>query len=161
MYLLVLEFLGTNELLVILVVALILLGPRRLPQMSRKLGKALADFKRTSEDFKRTWEREVEMELADKSANVERALTSAQESILADTTVGRSTGSQSSNIETVGQSGDAAQNPWDENNAPADAVPAPSVTPVDPATVEQAATATAVAAETPATAAPTRKRDWL
>ena len=156
MYLLVLEFLGTNELLVILVVALILLGPRRLPGMSRKLGKSLADFRRASEDFKRTWEREVEMEMADKDARIERALPSAQESeSILDATVGRSSSSSfetSSNITEI-----SAQTPaGDEAEAVSDNVPAPSVTPVDSSSMQQPATPTPVEV-----AAPTRKRDWL
>lgn len=57
-----LEFLGTTEMLVIAVVALIIFGPRKLPEIGRTIGKHLAEFKRTSEDFKRTWEREVEFE---------------------------------------------------------------------------------------------------
>ncbi|MEO6393079.1 MAG: twin-arginine translocase TatA/TatE family subunit [Pyrinomonadaceae bacterium] len=67
MYLFVLEFLGTTELMVILVVALIVFGPRKLPQLSRSLGKSLTEFRRASEDFKRTWEREVALDdMADK-----------------------------------------------------------------------------------------------
>lgn len=62
MYLFVFEFLGTTELLVILVVALIVFGPRKLPQLSRSLGKSLSEFRRASEDFKRTWEREVALD---------------------------------------------------------------------------------------------------
>lgn len=42
--------------------ALIFFGPRKLPQLSRTLGKNLAEFRKVSEDFKRTWEREVAME---------------------------------------------------------------------------------------------------
>lgn len=57
-----LEFLGTTEMLVIAVVALVIFGPRRLPEIGRKVGKSLAEFKRASEDFKRTWEREVEID---------------------------------------------------------------------------------------------------
>ena len=60
--LLFLEFLGTSELLVIAVVALLLFGPRKLPDIGRTLGKSLAEFKRASDDFKRTWEYEVELE---------------------------------------------------------------------------------------------------
>jgi TatA/E family protein of Tat protein translocase len=60
--LLFLEFLGTSELLVIAVVALLLFGPRKLPDISRTIGKSLAEFKRASDDFKRTWEYEVELE---------------------------------------------------------------------------------------------------
>jgi TatA/E family protein of Tat protein translocase len=55
---------GTTELLFILVVALVLFGPRKLPQLSRSLGRSLAEFKRASEEFKKTWEREVELESA-------------------------------------------------------------------------------------------------
>src|ERR671933_363115 len=60
--LLIFEFLGTTELLVIALVALVLFGPRKLPEISRSLGKSLAEFKRASDDFKRTWEYEVELE---------------------------------------------------------------------------------------------------
>ena len=60
--LLVFEFLGTTELLVIAVVALILFGPRKLPEIGRTVGRGIAEFKRASDDFKRTWEYEVEIE---------------------------------------------------------------------------------------------------
>src|SRR6059058_1077535 len=60
--LLIFEFLGTTELLVIALVALVLFGPRKLPEIGRSLGKSLAEFKRASDDFKRTWEYEVEIE---------------------------------------------------------------------------------------------------
>ena len=60
--LLFLESIGTTELLVILVVALVVFGPRRLPDIGRKIGKGMAEFRRASDDFKRTWEREVELE---------------------------------------------------------------------------------------------------
>jgi TatA/E family protein of Tat protein translocase len=62
MPLLVFEFLGTTELLVIALVALIIFGPRKLPEIGRTIGKGMAEFKRASEDFKRTWEYEVEVE---------------------------------------------------------------------------------------------------
>ena len=58
----VFEFLGTTELLVIALVALILFGPRKLPEIGRQVGKSIAEFKRASDDFKRTWEFEVEMD---------------------------------------------------------------------------------------------------
>jgi TatA/E family protein of Tat protein translocase len=62
LFALILESLGSTELLFILVVALMFFGPRKLPQLSRSLGKSLAEFRKASEDFKRTWEREVELE---------------------------------------------------------------------------------------------------
>ena len=65
MVFLILESLGSTELLFILVMALVFFGPRKLPQISRSLGKNLADFRRASEDFKRTWDREVSIEQSD------------------------------------------------------------------------------------------------
>ena len=62
MFLLILESLGSTELFFILIMALVFFGPRKLPQLSRTMGKHLAEFRRASEDFKRTWEREVALE---------------------------------------------------------------------------------------------------
>jgi sec-independent protein translocase protein TatB len=61
---LILDSLGSTELLFILVVALIFFGPRKLPQLARTMGKGLAEFRKASDDFKRTWEREVALETA-------------------------------------------------------------------------------------------------
>lgn len=62
MFLLILESLGSTELVFILIMALVFFGPRKLPQISRSLGKNLAEFRRASEEFKRTWDREVTLE---------------------------------------------------------------------------------------------------
>lgn len=43
---------GPLELLFILIAALILLGPKRLPEVARNLGRMLANFKRASDDLK-------------------------------------------------------------------------------------------------------------
>ena len=64
MFALILDTLGSTELLFILVVALIFFGPRKLPQLARSMGKGLAEFRKASDDFKRTWEREVALESA-------------------------------------------------------------------------------------------------
>ena len=61
---LILDSLGSTELLFILVVALIFFGPRKLPQLAKSMGKGLAEFRKASDDFKRTWEREVALESA-------------------------------------------------------------------------------------------------
>lgn len=53
---------GSTELLVILVVALIVLGPKSMANISRTLGKALGEFRRVSTDFQRTLNAEVEEE---------------------------------------------------------------------------------------------------
>jgi TatA/E family protein of Tat protein translocase len=61
-YAFILDSLGSTELLFIMVIALIFFGPRKLPSLARSMGKSLAEFRKASEDFKRTWEREVALE---------------------------------------------------------------------------------------------------
>jgi TatA/E family protein of Tat protein translocase len=53
---------GPTELIVILIIALIVFGPRKLPDLGKSLGQAMAQFRRASDDFKRSWEQEVEVE---------------------------------------------------------------------------------------------------
>src|SRR3954463_10307819 len=84
MFLAFLESIGTTELLVILVAALVLFGPRRLPQLSKQLGKSLGEFKRASEDFKRTWEKEVEIEKIEEEGRMARAMLQNDRSIRGD-----------------------------------------------------------------------------
>jgi sec-independent protein translocase protein TatA len=54
--------LGGAEILLIAVLALLLFGPRKLPQIGRSFGKALAEFRGATHEFKRGLEREVELE---------------------------------------------------------------------------------------------------
>jgi TatA/E family protein of Tat protein translocase len=54
--------LGGQEIIFILVIALIVFGPRKLPEMGKSLGKMMAEFRKASADFKRTVEDEVEAE---------------------------------------------------------------------------------------------------
>jgi TatA/E family protein of Tat protein translocase len=51
---------GAPELLIILVVALLVLGPKRLPEMARSLGRGMAEFRRASNEFTRTLTASVE-----------------------------------------------------------------------------------------------------
>ncbi len=44
---------GMPELLLILAVALIILGPKKLPEIARSLGRGIAEFRRTTDDVKR------------------------------------------------------------------------------------------------------------
>jgi len=59
--------LGMGEVVLILVIALVVFGPRKLPELGKSLGQAMSQFRRASEDFKRTWEQEVETERNKKS----------------------------------------------------------------------------------------------
>jgi sec-independent protein translocase protein TatA len=99
--LLFLEFLGTSELLVIAAVALLLFGPRKLPDIGRTLGKSLAEFKRASDDFKRTWEYEVELERrkpALDAAEEPRAVESESSEQSADAAGAGASGATSSSV---------------------------------------------------------------
>jgi TatA/E family protein of Tat protein translocase len=54
--------LGGPEILLLLVLALIVFGPRKLPEIGKSMGRMLAEFRRASNDFRRTIEDEVEAE---------------------------------------------------------------------------------------------------
>ena len=53
---------GFPELLVIFVIALIVFGPKKLPDLGRSLGKSLAEFKRASNELRNTLEEEVRLD---------------------------------------------------------------------------------------------------
>lgn len=53
---------GGTELLVILVIALLVLGPKSVPNIARTLGKAMGEFRRVSTEFQRTLNTEIELE---------------------------------------------------------------------------------------------------
>ena len=53
---------GMPELVIILVIALVIFGPRKLPELGRSLGKSLGEFKRASNELRNTLEEEVRVE---------------------------------------------------------------------------------------------------
>lgn len=53
---------GGPELLVIVVIALLVFGPKKLPEFGRTIGKGLAEFRRASNDLKRSLESEIAAE---------------------------------------------------------------------------------------------------
>ena len=69
---------GTTEILVILVVALLVLGPKKLPEIARTLGKGLGEFKRVTTDFQRTITTEVDTE------DMEKRKKEAEEKLFGD-----------------------------------------------------------------------------
>ena len=118
MYLFILDSLGSTEFLVILAAALIFFGPRKLPQISRQLGKGLAEFRRASDDFKRTWEREVNLE------NMEHGLTTDEGPSLIDKATEKiRSAREAAALESAGVSATAG-------------TIAPAVTPIDPSLVQ-------------------------
>jgi sec-independent protein translocase protein TatA len=80
---------GMPELIIILTIALIIFGPRKLPELGRSLGKSLGEFKRASNELRNTLDEEIRIEeqrSAERTAT-ERARTAPVES--ADQTVPR------------------------------------------------------------------------
>ncbi|MCI0620446.1 MAG: TatA/E family twin arginine-targeting protein translocase [Acidobacteria bacterium] len=61
--------LGVPELIIIFVVALIVFGPKKLPELGKSLGKGLAEFRRASNELKSTIEEEVRAIEAETPAN--------------------------------------------------------------------------------------------
>ena len=53
---------GMPELIIIFVIALIIFGPLKLPELGRSLGKSLAEFKRASNELRSTLEEEIRLE---------------------------------------------------------------------------------------------------
>ena len=53
---------GMPELIIILTLALIIFGPRKLPELGRSLGKSLGEFKRASNELRSTLDEEIRLE---------------------------------------------------------------------------------------------------
>jgi len=53
---------GMPELIIIFVIALIIFGPRKLPELGRSLGKSLAEFKKATNEMQRSLEEEIRVE---------------------------------------------------------------------------------------------------
>ena len=53
---------GMGELIIIFTIALLIFGPRKLPELGRSLGKSLAEFKKASNELRNTLEEEIRVE---------------------------------------------------------------------------------------------------
>ncbi|HNS78998.1 MAG: TatA/E family twin arginine-targeting protein translocase [Syntrophorhabdus sp.] len=62
---------GLPEMIIILVVALLVVGPTKLPELARTLGKAFKEFRRMADDVKETFEQEVMKEEEVKTTDTE------------------------------------------------------------------------------------------
>jgi Tat protein translocase TatB subunit len=75
--------LGMPEMIFILLLALVVVGPRKLPELARQLGKYMAEFKRASNEFKQQLESEmlnIELEERAKKAKEEPKVLPPEES---------------------------------------------------------------------------------
>jgi sec-independent protein translocase protein TatA len=78
---------GMPELIVIFVIALVVFGPRRLPEIGHSLGKAIAEFKRATNELQRTLEEEVRADEARSRAAAATPVDPAASTSHPDTTV--------------------------------------------------------------------------
>jgi len=99
--------LGTTEILVILVVALLIIGPSKLPDVARTLGKGMAEFRRMSSDVKKT------VDLETKLSDMDRQEKETEKE--ADAAIGARAESEDS------ESGDTASQREDQSVARSDA----------------------------------------
>ena len=96
---------GMPELIIILVIALIIFGPRKLPELGRSLGKSIGEFKRASNELRSTLEEEIRIEdqreqravmRAEQDSAIEAASSAPPPSVVpvppTDETVSRTTG---------------------------------------------------------------------
>lgn len=80
---------GMPELIIILVIALIIFGPRKLPELGKSLGRSLNEFKKASADLQNTLEQEIKLEEQKEQATKTRAVESAPvESAAPEPTIG-------------------------------------------------------------------------
>jgi sec-independent protein translocase protein TatA len=77
---------GMPELIIIFVIALIIFGPRKLPELGRSLGKSLAEFKRASNELKSTLEEEIRLDEQRSALEASKATAAAQAAAAAPTT---------------------------------------------------------------------------
>ena len=81
---------GMPELVIILVIALIIFGPRKLPELGKSLGRSLNEFKKASTDLQNTLEQEIKLEEQKDQARTRQAETSSSDAESGDGTVPRS-----------------------------------------------------------------------
>ena len=75
---------GGGELLLILVIALLLFGPRRIPEIGRTIGKTLTQLRRATQEFRTGIEREVEVERLREAGDAMRSIRTEVGSIAND-----------------------------------------------------------------------------
>jgi sec-independent protein translocase protein TatB len=78
---LIFQSIGTQELILIGIVALIFLGPRKLPEYARKIGKMMYAMRSTANEFKTTWEREIDLEEEIKALDIGKLEAEAEQPV--------------------------------------------------------------------------------
>ena len=71
---------GMPELIIILVIALIIFGPRKLPEIGRSLGKSIREFKKTSDELRSTLDEKIDLE---QQSDLKATIRAEQETAIA------------------------------------------------------------------------------
>jgi TatA/E family protein of Tat protein translocase len=115
---------GMPELILIFIVALLVFGPRKLPEIGKSIGKGLAEFKRASDDLKRTIETEIEQG-KNEAASVKEQFSGVQKSL-------QETVSASTSFAAEGGPAPAPVAPAPDAAPPATIASAPDSRPIEP-----------------------------
>lgn len=142
--------LGMPEILMILVVALIIFGPRKLPELGKTLGQSLAHFRKASEDFKRQWEDEVDLEKRRLDAPPPAEMIQETEQASTEQVATEQASTETDDFSLTGHPAEA----YDTSHAQEPATAATA----EPATV---APAPATVSRDESVAAEETKRDWM
>lgn len=94
---------GSTELLVILVVALLVLGPKNLPKIAHTLGRAMGEFRKVSTEFQRTLNTEIAIDEEKQKAKARKAAKAAEKA-------------EAAQSEAVAEAAPAAEAPAENSN---------------------------------------------
>ncbi len=72
---------GISEILFIAILALVVFGPRRLPELGHALGRAVTKFRRATTELRRTWEAELDEESRQEIASAARTLREVRDDL--------------------------------------------------------------------------------
>jgi TatA/E family protein of Tat protein translocase len=79
---------GIQELLVIMVLALLIFGPDKLPELGRRLGRAMREFRRASDEFRSTVEQNLQLnadlDASPPSTSAPEAVTASADAVTTD-----------------------------------------------------------------------------
>lgn len=136
--------LGFTEMAFIFVLALIIFGPKKLPEIGRQIGKFMAEFKRASNEFK--WQLEAEMRQIEAEATRERLIKATPQTAPVE---GQTAEGQPSGNGVKPPEMEIYPTTFGLEFRPKEPVKASASELVDPETVNHPSAATAAAAETP------------
>ena len=101
--------LGGPELFLIMVIALIVFGPRKLPEIGKSMGKMMAEFRKASNEFRQTIENEVEAEKIRDATRIEMPRLDAAPTATSQATVTPASEASSAPAEPAAPAGEVVE----------------------------------------------------